>query len=158
MTTAKSCKQCGADLALARLEAMRGEEAGVALSIEGMPAYACVKGHRRFLAPDFPLRLIDSLAKLDAPDLPVARKKGVFKKRYLCPDCGGTLPDEAGSHAMLERTLTLLDSTPFSAKVSVPLYRCGGCGVAAMHPGEDTTNALMKAAAQAFQTAGIPPG
>lgn len=158
MTTAKTCKQCGADLALARLEAMRGEQSGLALSIEGMPAYACTKGHRRFLAADFPLRLIDSLAKADAPELPVARKKGLFKKRYLCPGCGGELPDEAGTHATLERTLTLMDSAPFSATVSVPLYRCGSCGVAAMHPGEDRTDALMKAAAQAFQTAGIPPG
>jgi hypothetical protein len=158
MTTAKTCKQCGADLALARLEAMRGEQSGLALSIEGMPAYACTKGHRRFLAADFPLRLSDSLSKADAPDLPVARRKGLFKKRYLCPGCGGELPDEAGTHATLERTLTLLDSAPFSATVSVPLYRCGSCGVAAMHPGEDRTDALMKAASQAFQSAGIPPG
>jgi hypothetical protein len=158
MTTAKTCKQCGADLALARLEAMRGEQSGLALSIEGMPAYACTKGHRRFLAADFPLRLIDSLSKADAPDLPVARKKGLFKKRYLCPGCGGELPDEAGTHATLERTLTLLDSAPFSATVSVPLYRCGSCGVAAVHPDEDRTDALMKAASQAFQSAGIPPG
>jgi hypothetical protein len=82
----------------------------------------------------------------------------LFKKRYLCPGCGGELPDEAGTHAMLERTLALLDSAPFNATVSVPLYRCSSCGTAAMHPGEDRTDALMKAAAQAFQSAGIPPG
>lgn len=158
MTTAKSCKQCGAELALARLEAMRGAEDGLALSIEGMPAYACVKGHKRFLTPDFPLRLVDSLAKADQPDLPVAQKKGLFKKRFFCPGCGGQLPDEAGTHATLERELALKDSAPFSATLSVPLYHCTGCGVAAMRPGEERTSALMKAAAQAFQTAGIPPG
>lgn len=158
MTTAKSCKQCGAELALARLEAMRGAESGVTLSIEGMPAYACAKGHKRFLTPDFPLRLIDSLAKAATPDLPVAQKKGLLKKRYLCPGCGGELPDEAGTHATLERALALKDSAPFNATLSVPLYRCGGCGVSAMRPGAETTNALMKAAAQAFQSAGIPPG
>jgi hypothetical protein len=158
MTTAKTCKQCGAELALARLEALRGEESGVALSIDGMPAYACVKGHKRFLTPDFPMRLIDSLAKAETPELPVAQKKGLLKKRYHCPGCGGALPDEAGTHTTLERRLELKDSAPFGATVSLPLYRCGGCGVAAMRPGEEMANALMKAAAQAFQTAGIPPG
>jgi len=158
MTTSKTCKQCGEALALARLEAMRGEEAGVALSIEGMPAYACAKGHKRFLTADFPMRLIDSLVKAESPDLPVAQKKGLLKKRYLCPGCSGELPNEAGTHATVERALALKDSAPFSATLSVPLYHCGGCGVAAMRPGEEVTNALMKAAAQAFQTAGIPPG
>ncbi|MDX1376358.1 MAG: hypothetical protein R3357_12375 [Burkholderiales bacterium] len=158
MTTAKSCQQCGAELALARLEPMRGEESGVELSIEGMPAYACVKGHKRFLTPDFPMRMIDSLAKAETPDLPVAHKKGLLKKRYLCPGCGGELPQDAGTHATLERSLALKDSAPFNATVAVPLYRCGGCGVAAMRPGNEMTDALMRAAAQAFQSAGIPPG
>ena len=158
MTTAKTCKQCGADVALVRVEAMRGEQAGVALSIKGMPAYSCVNGHKRFLTADFPLRLIDSLSKADTPDLPIARKKGLLTKRYLCPGCGGKLPNEPGTHATLERTLTLKDSAAFRATVAVPLYHCGGCGVAAMHPGDETANALMKAAAQAFQTVGIPPG
>jgi hypothetical protein len=158
MTTAKTCKQCGAELALARLDAMRGEESGVALSIDGMPAYACAKGHKRFLTPDFPVRLIDSLAKADTPERPVAQRKGLFKKRYLCPGCGEGLADEAGTHATFERTLELKDSAPFSATLSVPLYHCAGCGVAAMRPGEEIANAVMKAAAQAFQNAGIPPG
>lgn len=158
MTTAKTCKQCGAELALARLDAMRGEESGVTLSIDGMPAYACDKGHKRFLTPDFPMRLIDSLAQAETPELPVARKKGLLKKRYMCPGCDGALPDEVGTHATLERSLALKDSAPFNATVSVPLYRCGSCGVAAMRPGEEMTNALMKAAANAFQSAGIPPG
>jgi len=158
MTAAKSCRQCGAELALARLDAMRGEESGLALSIEGMPAYTCVKGHKRFLTADFPLRLIDSLAKADAPNLPMAQKKGLLKKRYLCPGCGGELPDEAGTHATHEHALALKDSAPFSATLSVPLYHCSGCGVAAMRPGDEMTNALMKAATQAFRSAGIPPG
>ncbi len=158
MTTAKTCKQCGAELALARLDAMRGEESGVALSIDGMPAYACDKGHKRFLTADFPMRLIDALAKAETPDLPVARKKGLLRKRYLCPGCGDALPDEAGTHTTLERSLALKDSAPFNTTLSVPLYRCAGCGAAAMRPGEEMTNALMKAAAQAFQSAGIPPG
>jgi len=158
MTTAKTCKQCGADVALARVEAMRGEDAGVALSIEGMPAYSCVNGHKRFLTADFPMRLIDSLATAETPDLPVAQKKGLLKKRYLCPGCGDELPPEPGTHATLERKLALKDSAAFNATVAVPLYHCGGCGVAAMHPGDEMANALMKAAAQAFQTAGIPPG
>ena len=158
MTTAKTCTQCGAELALARLDVMRGEESGVALSIDGMPAYACVEGHKRFLTPDFPVRLIDSLANAKAADLPVARKKGLFKKHYLCPGCGGGLPDEAGTHATLERALELKGSAAFSATLSVPLYHCASCGVAAMRPGEEIASALMKAAAQAFQAAGIPPG
>ena len=158
MATSKTCKQCGADLALARLETMRGEEAGVALSIEGMPAYACDKGHKRFLTPDFPMRLIDSLVKAESPDLPIAQKKGLLKKRYLCPRCSGELPGEPGTHVTLERELALKDSAPFIATVSVPLYHCAGCGVDAMRPGEELTNALMKAASQAFQSASIPPG
>jgi hypothetical protein len=158
MTTTKTCKACGADLALARLESLRGQESGVTLSIEGMPAYSCVNGHKRFLTPDFPMRLIDSLTKAETPDLPVAQKKGLLKKRYVCPGCGGELPNEPGTHATLERSLTLKDSAPFSAMVAVPLYHCAGCGQAAMHPGDEMTNALMKAAAQAFQSGGIPPG
>jgi len=158
MTTAKTCKACGADLALARLESLHGQESGVTLSIGGMPAYSCVNGHKRFLTADFPMRLIDSLVKAKTPDLPVAQKKGLLKKRYLCPGCGGELPSEPGTHATVERSLTLKDSAPFSATVAVPLYHCAGCGQAAMHPGDEMTNALMKAAAQAFQSAGIPPG
>jgi len=158
MSSAKACKQCGADLALACLDAMRGEDAGVSVTIEGMPAYQCVQGHKRFLTADFPMRLIDSLAKGDTPDFPIARKKGLLKKRYHCPGCDGELPAGAERHASLARRLTLEDSTEFDASVAVPLYRCASCGGEAMHPTDEMTNALMNAAAQAFRSGGIPPG
>ena len=158
MSSPKACKQCGADLALACLDAMRGEDAGVSVTIEGMPAYQCVQGHKRFLSADFPMQLIDRLVKSDTPDFPVARKKGLLKKRYHCPGCDGELHSDAARHASVARSLELKGSAAFNASVAVPLYRCAGCGSEAMHPTEEMTNALMNAAAQAFRAAGIPPG
>ena len=92
----KRCSRCQGDLAPTVLEPFCGEDSGVRMSVEGLPALACPEGHRRFLAPDFPNHLMDALLAGE-PLLPVpaAGQKGLLRKRLHCTGCGEPLEDRS---------------------------------------------------------------
>ena len=159
MATARTCRQCGAEVALTHLGRFEGEDSGVRVALEGLPCYHCVKGHKRFLTPDFPIRLVDTLLKSEGVfEAPAAVKKGLLRARYHCPGCGAELTRESGSHAGTQRSLDLQGSATFEVALQVALYRCPGCGKDASHPTEEVEGAVMRAAANAFRAADIPPG
>jgi len=159
MSGAKTCRQCGSEVALTRLEHVQGEKTGVRVEFEGMPAYSCARGHRRFLTPDFPMRLIERLLKADgALAAPHAVKKGLIRKHYHCPGCGGELGAEPGTHASARHNVALSESAPFDVGLTVALFRCGACGRDCLHPADEVRTALMEAAADAFRAANVPPG
>ena len=159
MSGAKTCRQCGTEVALTRLERVQGENAGIRVEIEGLPAYACTRGHRRFLAPDFPLRLIERLLQVDGAFAgPHAVKKGLIRKHYHCPDCGGELTGESSTHASTRHSIEIHQSAPFDVALTVPLFRCASCERDLLHPPEEVRGALMEAAGNAFRAANVPPG
>lgn len=157
-TTARRCSVCRGEVRLTTLDPMAGEEAGVRLRIEGMPALVCAEGHRRFLAPDFAVKLMEALFAQD-PLVPVpsASQKGLLRKRLHCASCGGELPARAEEHVEVKRVLELKGSTAFGVRVELPKLRCGACGKDCVPPERTIGEALMKASVQAFQSAAVRP-
>lgn len=154
----RPCSQCRKEVVLSTVDSMAGEAAGVRMSIVGMPVLACAEGHRRFLAPDFALTLIDALLPGE-PLVPVAAatQKGLLRKRLHCPGCGKELAQGAGeTHVEAKRVLELKRGAAFEVRVEVPTFRCS-CGKESVSPEDVLGEALMKASVHAFRSAAVTP-
>jgi hypothetical protein len=156
--TTNVCRQCNADTTPSRLGRLEGEESGVHIVIEGLPALDCSNGHKRFPTPEFPLEFIqrmlgDEILITAEP----AVQKGLFRKRRLCPDCSGELPGELADKSVHQATVAMPDSDPVRVELSLPIERCA-CGREVTLPKSEVERGVMQAAANAFRSAQIPPG
>jgi hypothetical protein len=150
------CKLCHGEMALRSLDPMAGEEHGVRLSIEGMPAMQCAQGHKRFVAPDFAVKLMQALVAQDKlVSLDAAAQKGLLRKQYCCPGCGQALAD--GGRVEAKRVLELNGLEAFGVQVELPKYRCPACGRESAPPEKAMVDDLMKASANAFRSAQVEP-
>ena len=155
--TTTVCRQCNADTMPLRLGRVEGEDSGVRITIEGLPALDCSNGHKRFPAPDFPLEFIQRmLAEEGLISAEPAVQKGLFRKRRLCPGCGEELPGEEGCSTH-EASISMPDTDPVNVKLSLPMHRCS-CGREVTLPKTEVERGVMQAAANAFRAADIPPG
>jgi DNA-directed RNA polymerase subunit RPC12/RpoP len=153
------CTECHGEMALRTLAPMAGEEHGVRMQIEGMPAMECAKGHRRLVAPDFAVKLMEALLKDDhLVELDPASQKGLLRKRYCCSGCGKELADGATSHVEAKRVLELQGVDAFGVCVELPKYLCSACGRESIPPEQVVVADLMKASSHAFQSAQVSPG
>jgi predicted RNA-binding Zn-ribbon protein involved in translation (DUF1610 family) len=153
------CTQCDSEMRLTLLGPIEGEEHGVHMKIEGLPALQCANGHTRFVEPTFPMKLLDGL--LAAPalvPLDAAGKKGLLRQRYCCPACGEVLDTHDAGRVETDRSIELDGLSRFGVHVDLPSYRCPSCGHECVEPHEAMVNDLMKASAHAFRAAHITPG
>jgi len=156
--TPKRCSRCQGALALAVLEPFSGEDSGVRMSVEGLPALACSEGHRRFLAPDFPNHLMNALlAGEPLVPAPAAAQKGLLRKRLHCASCGASLEAQPAGEAEAVRVLEIKGSSPFGVRVEVPKFRCSACGKESALPERALLDALLKASVNGFRAARIDP-
>ena len=154
----RRCMQCKGEMAMTALGPTTGEEQGVRMSIEGMPAMQCNEGHKRFIAPEFAVRMMESfLAAGPLAPLDAAAEKGLLRKRLHCPGCGAELTAPATDRAQAKRTVPLQGIDAFTVRVELPKYRCAGCGKESLPPGKTLNDGLMKASVQAFRAAQVTP-
>ena len=152
----KRCSRCQGALALAVLEPFTGEESGVRMSVEGLPALSCPEGHRRFLAPDFPNHMMDALLGGEPlVPVPAAAQKGLLRKRPHCANCGEWLEPAGGVEAV--REIKVKGSSPFGVRVEAPKFRCRACGQESALPQRAMLDALLKASVNGFRAARIDP-
>jgi hypothetical protein len=149
------CHVCEGEMSLRRLALTEGEEHGVRLHIEDMPVMVCAKGHKRFVVPDFAVKLMEALMDDDRL-IPVspASQRGLLRKRYCCPECSNEL--QGGANPVgAKRVLELGGLDAFGVSVEVPKLRCSSCGRDYVPPGEVVFGDLMKASAHAFRAAAV---
>lgn len=152
------CKECHEEMALRLLDPMAGEEHGVRMRIEGMPILQCPKGHKRFVAPDFAVKMMEALLADDKlVPLDAAAQKGLLRKRYCCPNCGQELGDGKEATVEATRVLELNGLDAFGVRVEMPKFRCHGCGRESVPPGKVVIDDMMKASANAFRSAEVSP-
>lgn len=154
------CKQCEGEMTMGRLGPIEGTEHGVHLKIEGMPAMQCAKGHKRFVAPTFPMKLLDALLA-DPQLLPLdpAKEKGLLRHHYCCPACGAVLDSRGnGGVEKVLRSIGLEGLDRFEVQIDLHTYRCGSCAQDYVEPRDTMVTDLMKASAHAFRSAAIAPG
>jgi hypothetical protein len=155
---AKPCGICRGPVAPATIPHIEGTEGRVRMSIEGMPALACADGHRRFLAPDFAIRMMEALyagGRLAAD--PPAAKKGLLRTRYVCAGCGTELSEPAAQPLESRHRIALSGSEPFMVRLAQPRFECASCGKANMLPDGTLRDALLKASVAAFRSAEVAP-
>lgn len=152
------CKECKGEMRLGTLDAMAGEDQSVRVKIEGMPAMQCAEGHKRFVAPDFAVKMMNALlADEQLVALDAAKEKGLLRKRYCCPKCGQELGAAGAGSVQAERRLELPGLTAFGVQVELPKLRCASCSVESIPPEKAVVDRLMKATASAFRSAGVSP-
>jgi len=152
------CKECKGEMSLRALETLAGEEQGVRVRIEGMPGMQCPQGHKRFVAPDFAVKMMSALlADKKLVALEAAREKGLLRKRYCCPKCGQDLAGPGTERVQAERQLELQGLDAFGVQIELPKLRCASCGVESIPPEKAVVDGLMKASANAFRAANISP-
>jgi hypothetical protein len=157
-TSPKRCGRCQGDLAATVIERFSGEDSGVGLSVEGLPALTCAEGHRRFLAPDFPNRLMNALlAGGPLVPLPSAAQKGLLRKRLHCASCGEPLDAQSTLDVEASRVLEIEGSSSFRVRVTAPKFRCAACGAESALPERAMLDALLKASVNGFRAARIDP-
>jgi ribosomal protein S27AE len=152
------CKECDGEMTLAPLPLIEGEEHGLHLKIDGLPALRCANGHTRFVAATFPANFLDRL--LSAPDLvplDAANEKGFLRKRYCCPACGQVLDTQHASRVEAEHSMAFDGLRPVAVHLDLPSYRCGSCGHECVEPRDAMVSDLMRASTHAFRSAHIAP-
>lgn len=153
------CTQCDGEMTLMPLPPIEGEEHGLHVKIDGLPALRCANGHKRFAAPSFPSMLLDEL--LSAPDLvPLdsAAEKGFLRKRYCCPACGEALDTREAGRVHGDHSMAVDGLRPVDVHVELPAYRCTSCGHECVEPRDTFASDLMQASAHAYRSAQIAPG
>lgn len=159
MTDMLRCTQCDGELRLTLLGPIEGQEHGLHLKIEGLPALQCSNGHTRFVAPAFPTRFLDELlADPNLVPLDPAAMKGLLRRRYCCPACGETLDTHEVKRVEADRALAFDGTSRFGVHVDLPAYRCASCGHECVEPLDTLVSDLMNASAHAFRAAHIAPG
>jgi hypothetical protein len=154
----KRCSRCQGALGPALLEPFSGEESGVRMSVEGLPALECAEGHRRFLAPDFPNNLMQALlAGEPLVPVPAAAQKGLLRKRLHCASCGEPLDGQPAGEVETVRVLEVKGSSPFGVRVEAPKFHCAACGKESALPERALFDALLKASVNGFRAARIDP-
>lgn len=149
------CHVCEGEMQLRTLAPTEGEEHGVRMQIEGMPVMECAQGHKRFVTPDFAVKLMEALVR-DSHLVPVgpASQRGLLRKRYCCPECSKELQGGASS-VEAQRVLELGGLDAFGVRVAMPKLRCSACGRDYVPPGDVVFGDLMQASAHAFRAAAV---
>jgi hypothetical protein len=146
-------------MTLTPLGPIEGEEHGVHMKIDGMPAMQCPKGHKRFVAPTFPMSLLDDLlADPRLVPLDAAEQRGFLRRRYCCTVCGEALESQGSGRVEASHSVELAGLERFGVEIDLPSYRCPSCAREYVEPRDTMVNDLMKASAHAFRSAQLAPG
>jgi hypothetical protein len=157
--TTTVCRQCSADTTLTHLGRLEGEDSGIHIVIEGIPALDCANGHKRFPSPEFPLEFIQRVLGSDSLiTAEPAVEKGLFRKRAHCPGCGKQLDEAAAEQSSHEANVPVPGNGAVKVELALPLYRCPGCRKQATLPKHGVERGVMQAVANAFHSADITPG
>lgn len=151
-----NCKQCDTPMRLQLIKAIAGEEGVLKIAITDFPALVCEREHRHFIAHDFPMRLLEQVAGKNKTGLPAGKKKGLIFKKFHCGKCGDLLAEENHSKPFgIE--VKLADAPQMRVELSVPVYKCAGCGQEQLRDSDEIEGLTPAALAHAFQGAGIKP-
>ncbi|MFN3565729.1 MAG: hypothetical protein ACK4V1_07075 [Burkholderiaceae bacterium] len=154
----KSCAICRQPVEPARIDEVTGEEKELAVTLRGMPVLVCGNGHRHFVSPDFPLRLLDHVTELDEPKLPAGAEKGLIVRHFVCSDCGGELQAKPDHRHTFSFDVQLPRIDAFTVDLTTPVYRCSRCGREQLHSLRSLRKLTPAALAHAFKAARIPHG
>lgn len=152
-----TCYRCHGATQLKIIAFADGEAEPLRIRLKDLPLLVCEQGHRQFLRPQFAAELLRLLTEEEEPGLPAGEEKGLFKKHYLCLDCGAELEAKPDHRHTFSIDIELEDIDRFIVDLSMPVYRCSACAKEQLHSLKETRKLTPKALADAFLEADIPP-
>jgi hypothetical protein len=135
---------------------MNAEHAPLKLTIDGMPAMKCPKGHAAPVDDDFMFWLIQEL-KEKASSIPGGEEKGLFLKKYICA-CGARIPAKPDQRRSFPAALTYDGKFKFKASFDMPVFKCTGCGKDMLRSVKELQRDISHAMADVTDAAGFPHG
>lgn len=154
----RKCPVCKTEVVPETLPEITGEEGRVAVTVYQMPVLQCANGHRLFPRDDMPLLLLDQLLETDEAGLPASTSKGVLIKHYNCSSCGERLTEPDGHRRRFHVDVSIPQTPPFALDLSLPVHRCGRCGLEQVHSLKEVRGGTPAALARAFKSARIVAG
>jgi hypothetical protein len=150
----KHCPRCSAVVEMKTLDKVSAEDAPLKLSVSGMPAAKCAKGHAAPIDRDFMLWLIHEL-KARGASLPGAEEKGMLLKKYIC-GCGKELASKSERRQNFNFDLAYSSAPAFKADLEMPVYKCTGCGKEQLRSSKEMQKHAAQAIAALNDAAGFP--
>ena len=150
----KHCPRCGNAVELKTLDKVSADDKPMSLTVTGMPAAKCAKGHAAPMDRDFMLWLIHEL-KGRAGALPAAQEKGMLFKKYLCA-CGAELAAKSEKRQPFPFDMAYQGAPAFKAEVEMPVYKCSGCGKEQLRSARELQGHTAQAIASLNDAAGFP--
>ena len=156
MAEANICRQCSAPMQLQSIGTVSGEDGILKVSVSDFPALVCERGHRHFIARDFPMKLLEKLADGEKTGLASSKKQGLLFKKYHCGKCGDPLGAE-GEPRPFGFEVTISDAPQMRVEFTLPVYKCAGCGEQQVRDYGEVEGHVPAALAHGFQAAGLQP-
>jgi hypothetical protein len=144
---------CGGEMALSTLDAT-GIDGPLKLTVLGMPAGKCPRGHAVPAEDEFMLWLIREL-KARAAELPAGTESGMLFKKYACV-CGKELAAKSGRTQAFPLALAYEGLPAFKAELEVPVYPCTACGKELARSHKAIAGHTAQAVARVHDAAGFP--
>jgi hypothetical protein len=151
----KSCAMCRGTLELTSIEKVSAENGPLKMTIHGMPAGKCAKGHAAPVHQDFLLWLLQGVRERLGSVLPAAEAKGLLFKKYLCA-CGKELAAGAGQRQGFTFDLAYEGAPAFKVELEMPVFKCEGCGKSLLRSLDDLRKAVANGMMDVCDRAGFP--
>jgi DNA-directed RNA polymerase subunit RPC12/RpoP len=136
------------------LDRVSAEDAPLKLTVTGMPAAKCAKGHAAPIDRDFMLWLIQEL-KSRGGALAAGEAKGMVFKKYTCA-CGKELESKSERRQSFPLELAYQGAPAVKAELDMPVYRCTGCGKEQLRSTKELQGHTAQAIAALNDAAGFP--
>ena len=149
----KHCPRCSAQTEVKALGSLTVEEKPLKLTVNGMPAAKCPKGHASPVDNDFMLWLIHQL-KNQGSALPTGSEKGMLFKKYHCA-CGAELPAKPEQQSF-PFDLAYPNTPPFKAELGAPVYKCAACSKVQLRSTKDVQGHAAQMIMSLNDAAGFP--
>lgn len=150
----KHCPRCSNAVEMKMLDRVSAEDAPLKLSVSGMPAAKCAKGHAAPIDRDFMLWLIQEV-KIRGGALPAGEAKGMLFKKYTCT-CGKELESKSDKRRSFPLELTYQGAPAFKAELEMPVYKCTGCGKEQLRSAKELQGHVAQTIAALNDAAGFP--
>jgi hypothetical protein len=136
------------------LDTVGAEDGPLKISVSGMPAARCAKGHAAPIDRDFMLWLIRELKSRGAA-LPGGEAKGMLFKKYHCA-CGGELATKPEKRQSFPMDLAYEGTPAFKAEFDMPVYKCTKCGKQQLRSAKELQGHTAQAIMSLNDAAGFP--
>jgi hypothetical protein len=149
------CYQCRRSTSMEVLGPVSGEETQLTMTVHGLPVHVCENGHRQFTHTKGALQRLLRLADEGGAPLPISREQGRLFKRRVCSDCGEGVERDSRRWQTFHIEMQLTELPPFGIDLTVPVYRCRGCGKGHVRSSKDIREHAPAALVRALRAAGI---